>query len=402
MPGAEEERKVISMYDFDKAIDRTGTTSIKWNFQYDFHGKADGLLPYWIADTDFPVANEIIDAFKKRCEHPVFGYADPLPRTFEAVQGWWERRHGWKPETDWMFMPCGVVTGIYFALEAFVPKGGKVLTFTPVYDPFFAAVKNSGHTLVACPMDRKDNYYTINFEKFEEELKNGVKAVIFCNPHNPVGRVWTAEELEKVADLCVKYDAYLLSDEVHCDYGLTREYTPMGKFTQVHDKLIVYTSMAKSFNLAGLVSACIIVPNEEVRKKLRYEFDSRWMFSPTDFAFTAMDAAYNHADQWMDEVCEYLKGNVALVNQFCAEKMPKIGVTKHEGTFLMWLDMSCFGKTSTELTSILAEKYGIAVGDGSHYDPSTEGFIRFNIGCARSVLQKGLEAMERCYKDLVK
>lgn len=387
------------MYDFDTVIDRSDSTSIKWNEQYDFHGKANGLIPFWIADTDFPVANEIIEAFKKRCEHPVFGYADPLPRTFEAIQGWWERRHGWKPDTAWMFMTCGVVTGINFALCAFVPQGEKVLTFTPVYDPFFAAVKNSGHTLVTCPLDYVSNYYTINFEKFEEELKNGVKAVIFCNPHNPVGRVWTYEELEKVCALCKKYDVYLLSDEVHCDYAFTRPYTPMGVFEQIHDLLVVFTSPAKSFNLAGLVAACIIVPNKDLRDRLRYEFDSRWMFGPTDFAYTAMDAAYGHADVWMDEVSAYIKANAEYAADYIHEHMPLVGVTKHEGTFLMWLDFSALGISSSEMTSMLAKEYGIAVGDGSHYDPFSEGFIRFNIGCARSILLKGLEALKAMYDD---
>lgn len=389
------------MYDFDQFVDRRGTTSIKWNFQNSF-GQPDGLLPFWIADTDFPTVPAVVDALKKRCEHPVFGYSDPLPSTFQAIQGWWERRHGWRPETDWMFMTCGVVTGIYFALEALVEKGDKVLTFTPVYDPFFAAIQNSGHTLVDCPLHHEDDYFTIDWTRFEDELKNGVKAVVFCNPHNPVGRVWTEEELSRVADLCAQYKVWLLCDEVHADYGLTRGYTPMGKFEQIHDRLVIYTAISKTFNLAGLVSACIMIPNQEVRDKVRYEFDSRWMFGPTDFAFTAMEAGYNHGDEWMDAVCEYLRGNVELVNSFVAEKMPKIRVTRHEGTFLMWLDMTCAGMSSGEMTSILAKEFGLALGDGSHYGKQADGFMRLNIGCTRDILRQGLEGLERFYQTYVK
>lgn len=389
------------MFDFDKPIDRRGTTSIKWNCLDGFAPNED-MLPYWIADTDFATVPEVVDALKKRLEHPVFGYADPKPSTFEAIQGWWERRYGWKPETEWMFVTCGVVTGIYFAIQALTEPGAKVLTLTPVYDPFFAAVRNSGRTLVTCPLEHKDNYYTIDWALLERELQNGVKAMIFCNPHNPVGRVWSEEELSRVADLCAKYDVWLLSDEIHADYGLTKKYTPMGKFTQIHDKLVVYTAISKSFNLAGLVSACIIVPNEEVRRKVRYEFDSRWMFGPTDLAFTAMEAAYTHGDAWMDAVCDYLKGNVELVNRFMAERMPKIGVTKNEGTFLMWLDMTCTGKTSDELTDILSGEFGVALGNGHHYGEQADGFMRLNIGCARSVLEQGLERMEQFYKKYVK
>lgn len=389
------------MIDFDKAVERRGTTSIKYNFQGGF-GQKDGLLPFWIADTDFPTVPEVVTALKERCDHGVFGYANPLPRTFEAIQGWWERRFGWKPETSSMFLSCGVVTGIYFALEALVPKGGKVLAFTPVYDPFFAAIRNSGHTLVECPLNYEDDYYTIDYEWFEEELKHGVEAVTFCNPHNPVGRVWTEEELKRVVDLCVKYHVYLLSDEIHSDYGLVRPYTPVGKFTEIHDKLVIFTAPSKSFNLSGLVSACIMCPNQEVKEKVYYEFDSRWMFGPSDLAFTAMDAAYTYGDQWMDECCEYLRGNVALVNQYVKEHMPKFRVTKHEGTFLMWINMMAAGLSSGDITQILAKEYGIALGDGSHYGSQCDGFMRFNIGCTRDTLLKGLEAMERFYCDHVK
>ena len=165
---------------------------------------------------------------------------------------------------------------------------------------------------------------------------------------------------------------------------------------------MIYTAISKTFNLAGLVSACIMIPNQEVRDKVRYEFDSRWMFGPTDFAFTAMEAGYNHGDEWMDAVCEYLRGNVELVNAFVAEKMPKVHVTRHEGTFLMWLDMTCAGKPSGEITSILAKEYGLALGDGSHYGKQADGFMRLNIGCTRSVLQQGLKGLERFYRDYVK
>ena len=387
------------MIDFDKTVDRRGTTSIKWNFLDDFQ-KYDGeMLPFWIADTDFPTVPEVVEALRKRLEHPVFGYADALPSTYEAIQGWWERRHGWKPETDWMFFTCGVVTGIYFAIQALTEPKDKVLTFTPVYDPFFAAVNNSGRTLVPCPLVYKDDYYSIDWTRYEEELKNGVKAIIFCNPHNPVGRVWTKEELERVTDLCDQYGVWLFSDEVHADYGLSRDYTPMGVFTKIHPRLIVYTAISKSFNLAGLVSACIMVPDPQIRAKLRYEFDSRWMFSPTDFAFTAMEAAYRHGDEWMDSVCEYLRGNVRLVEEYVRTYMPKIRVTNHEGTFLMWLNMNCFRKTSDELTDILSGKYGVALGNGHHYGAEAEGFMRFNIGCSRETLQKGLERIRKFYEE---
>lgn len=389
------------MYDFDKVIDRKGTSSIKWNVQYDF-GQKDGLLPFWIADTDFATEPKIIEALQKRLEHPIFGYADPWDGVYEAIQGWWERRHNWRAEKDWMYISSGVVTAIYFNLKLLIPEGEKVLTFSPVYDPFFAAIQNSGHELVECQMNKEDDYYTIDFEAFENELKNGVKGIIMCNPHNPVGRVWSEEELQKVADLCAKYSVYVFSDEVHADYALTRDYTTMGKFTQIHDKLVVYTAISKSFNMAGMVSSCLIIPNAELKKAIVADFESRWMFGPSDLAFTAIEAAYTHGDTWMDEAKAYVKNNAEIVTKFIEEKMPKVHVTKHEGTFLMWLDMSCVGLTSTEITDILAKEYGIALGDGSHYGKGSEGYMRFNIGCPRETLMQGLEQLAKMYDSYVK
>ena len=374
---------------------------IKWNAQWDF-GQKDGLLPFWIADTDFAAEPKILDALRKRLEHPIIGYADAWDGVYDAIQGWWVRRHGCKFDTSWMFISGGVVTGIYFNMQLLIPKGGKILTFTPIYDPFFAAIQNSGHELVECPLDYEDNYYTINFAKFEEELKNGVQAVMFCNPHNPIGRVWTEEELSKLVELCVKYDVYLFSDEVHADYALTRPYTTMGKFPQIYEKLIIYTAISKSFNMAGMCSSCLIIPNPELKKQVVADFESRWMFGPCDLAFNAIEASYTYGDTWMDEAAAYVKANAEATVQFIAKRMPKVQVTRHEGTFLMWIDMSCYGLTSTEITDILAKEYGVALGDGSHYGKGSEGFMRFNIGCARKTLMEGLELLAAMYDKYVK
>lgn len=389
------------MYDFDKVIDRRGTSSIKWNVQYDF-GQKDGLLPFWIADTDFASEPKILEAMKTRLDHPIIGYADPWDSVYEAVQGWWERRHGWRAETDWMYIGSGVVTALYFNLKLLIPEGEKILTFTPVYDPFFAAIENSGHKLVECPMDYEEQYYRINFARFEEELKAGVKAVVMCNPHNPTARVWTEEELGEFVRLCKEYDVYIFSDEVHADYALIRKYTTLGKFTEIHDRLIIYTAISKSFNMAGMVSSCLIIPNADLKKKVVADFESRWMFGPCDLAFNAIEAAYTYGDTWMDEAAAYVASNAEYVRAFIEEKMPEVLVTKHEGTFLMWLDMSCYELPSAEITKILAREYGIALGDGSHYGKGSEGFMRLNIGCARETLEKGMEQLAKMYEKYAK
>ena len=389
------------MYNFDQVIDRKNSSSLKWHAEEIFGGK-EGMLPYWIADTDFATVPQVMEKMAQRCQHPIVGYADPIPGAYTAIQNWWKRHYDWDIKTEWMYPSYGVVTGIFFSLEALVPKGGKVLVFTPVYDPFFAAIQNSGHILVDCPLKHADNYYTIDWELFEQKLKDGVEAVVFCNPHNPIGRVWTAEEMDRLTKLCAVYDVYLLSDEIHSDFGITRPYTPAGKYPCCHGKLIVYTAISKSFNLAGLGSSCMIIPNKEIYDKIAQAYEGRWMFGPTDFAFIAMEQAYNNGDEWMKEQLAYLKGNAEHVTEFIGQHMPKIQVTRHEGTFLMWLDMTCFGKTSEELSDLLAGQYNIALGVGSHYGKQADGFMRFNIGCPRSILDQGLERLAQCYRDHVK
>ena len=217
-----------------------------------------------------------------------------------------------------------------------------------------------------------------------------------------MGRVWTAEEIEKVVNLCVKYGVYLLSDEIHADFGITRPYTTVGKYPEIYDKLVIYTAISKTFNMAGMTSSCMIIPYIELKKKIVSDYDSRWMFGPCDLAFTAIEAAYTHGDAWMDAQIAYLDESVKVVTEFVKQRMPKVVVTRHEGTFLMWLDMRCLGLTSAEITEILAKEYGIALGDGSHYGKQADGFMRFNIGCSRQILMQGLEQMAKMYEKYVK
>lgn len=383
------------MYDFDTFVDRRGTHCCKWDGQFGF-GQKDGLLPFWIADTDFAAEPKILEAMTERLKHPCMGYCDTWNEVYEAVAGWWERRHNWRPETEWMFAAGGVVTTMYLNLMDLLPDGGKILLFTPVYDSFFPAIRNSFHEVAHCEMNYSDGYYTINWEDFEEQLRGGeVKGVIFCNPHNPVGRVWTEDEVKRVCELCAKYDVYLFSDEVHCDYHRYHDYTPAGKFECIWKKLIVYTAISKSFNMAGMEASVLIIPDPELRASVQEKFYGRYMFNPTELAMIATQTAYNCADTWMDEANAYVNANAEYVEKFLAERMPKVTMAKHEGTFLLWLDMRCYGLPSNDLMMIMAKEYGLAVASGSQY--LGDGFMRFNIGCARCTLEKGMEKLAEMY-----
>lgn len=385
------------MYNFDKAVDRSQSSSIKWNIQYGF-GQRNGLIPFWIADLEFAVEPRIIKAIKERLEHPIIGYTYYPDDVYQAIQSWWSRRHGWTPDIASMFLSESVVTAIYLVLSCVVPQGEKVLTFTPVYDPFFAAIEKSGHTIVDCPLKEEDHYYSIDFERFEKELQKGVKAVLFCNPHNPVARVWKEDEICELVRLCAKYDVYLLSDEVHSDFAFARPYTTVGKYEHVHDKLILFTAISKTFNLAGLVSSCVTIPNQELKKQVLNYFESRWVFGPNELASVAIKAAYTYGDQWVDELREYIKSNAELVKEFVKEHMPKAVVTEHEGTFLMWIDLACLKMSSADIVGTLASEYGIAVGNGAPYGKQADGYVRLNIACTKEMLKHGLEQMSKMYR----
>lgn len=389
------------MYNFDKFVDRRGTACVKWDVRDLFGVGPDAdLTPMWIADMDFAVVPEIQTALKERCDHPTFGYNTPTPGCIPALCSWYERRHNWKFTPDQVLNGIGVVTMIRFTLEDLTAPGDQVAVFSPVYDPFFAQVHNSGRTLVDLPMKEQNGHYSVDLAAFEQALKDGVRAVIFCNPHNPIGKVWTKDEVETIGGLCAKYGAYMLSDEVHGDMVMDgNHYNPMGLVDAIQDKLVVYTAISKTFNLAGLHQSAIIIPNAEVRAKVDAMLKGAWIMGPNLMAFTAMEAAYTYGDKWVDEVVAYISDNVRYVQQQVRDFMPKVKLSHHEGTFLMWLDLRCLGMSSDELTVTLGREYGIGLGNGAHYGKQCDGFMRMNIACPRSTLEKGVAALKKCYLE---
>lgn len=389
------------MYNFDKFVDRRGAACVKWDVRDLFGVGPDAdLTPMWIADMDFAVVPEIQTALKERCDHPTFGYNTPTPGCIPALCSWYERRHNWKFTPDQVLNGIGVVTMIRFTLEALTAPGDQVAVFSPVYDPFFAQVHNSGRTLVDLPMKEQNGHYSVDLAAFEQALKDGVRAVIFCNPHNPIGKVWTKDEVETIGGLCAKYGAYMLSDEVHGDMVMDgNHYNPMGLVDAIQDKLVVYTAISKTFNLAGLHQSAIIIPNAEVRAKVDAMLKGAWIMGPNLMAFTAMEAAYTYGDKWVDEVVAYISDNVRYVQQQVRDFMPKVKLSHHEGTFLMWLDLRCLGMSSDELTVTLGREYGIGLGNGAHYGKQCDGFMRMNIACPRSTLEKGVAALKKCYLE---
>ena len=367
------------MGEFDRVIDRKGTSCIKWDrggakFQTDRE-----LLPLWIADTDFRAPPAVMEAIAARTGHGIFGYSFCGRDYAEAVCDWLGRRHGLTVEWEWVSATTGVVTAMYFAVLALTEVGDQVMTLTPIYDPFYAVVKNTGRTLVRCPLLRQEDTYRLDLAAMEEGFRQGVKVLLFCNPHNPTGRVWTREELACVARLCKQYDVRLISDEIHGDFALFgHRYTSFLALEEIHDRLVMCSSAGKSFNLAGLGTAHTIIPNPDIRE--------------------AVDGALRGA--WMDEQRAYLEENSRFVRAYFQQHLPRVQLARHEGTFLMWMDFSCFDLPGGTLCQELAKQCGVGLGSGAVYAKEYGQFVRMNIGCARSILERACQALGERYRTL--
>lgn len=390
------------MYDFDHVIDRHGTDSVKWDIQKYRFG-AEDLTAFWIADMDFPVAFCIRDALQNRMEHPIYGYTAPSMRLKKTLCGWFARRHGWEIQPDWILPAQNTVTALTAVLSGITAPEDRCLVLTPAYDPFFNAVTGIGRTLVTLPLTECGGRYDLDFDRLEQAFSQGIRVLIFCNPHNPAGKVWTKEELERIAALCARWDVTILSDDVHCDWVFEpHTYRSLAEFPDAAGRTVVFTSPGKTFNLAGLGACALIVPDEELRKRAARSLEALFIKGPNLFALAAMEAAYQEggdAEAWLDEVKAYVAANAAAARTFLAESAPELHVFDNEGTFMLWLDCRAVTEDSAALCRLLARKYRISLNDGSSYGEGGRGFMRMNIACPRSTLQTGLEALAAWYRD---
>ncbi len=384
------------MFRFEEPVNRMGTGSIKWDRCKGKFETDKDLIPLWIADTDFRAPEEVIQAIRSRADHGVFGYTFAMEDYLRAVSGWFQRRHRLDVPLEWIAPTYGVVTALRFTIEALTRPGDPVLILTPAYEPFFAILENTGRTLVERELRRSGDFWSIDFEQLEDAFRQGVRLMIFCNPHNPVGRVWTREELERVADLCVQYGVYLASDEIHGDIELFgHRYTSMAGIERARALTAVYTSAGKSFSLTGLCASNLIIPEATLRNTITNKIRDAWIMSPNIFGLAATKAAYECGETWLDAELAYLEGNSEYVREFIARRLPKISLSRHEGTFLMWLDFRGYGLSDGELARQMVEVCGLGLGAGSHYGAGFGQYMRLNIGCARPLLEQAMEAMCR-------
>lgn len=380
-------------YDFDKIVPRRHSGSYKWD------SIPEDALPLWVADMDFEVAPAIKKALADRVTHGVFGYTQIDDSYYEAVISWYQRRHQWTIDRRWMLYTSGVVPAISCSIKALTLPGENVLVQTPVYNCFFSSIRNQGCQIVESPLVRKDDSYVVDWDDFERKCADEkTTAFLLCNPHNPGGRVWTREELAKMGAICAKHHVFVISDEIHCELVMPGyKFTP---FAAVSDEnlrnSVTLSSPSKSFNTAGLQIANIICKDDEIRRRIDRVINIFEVCDVNPFGPVALKAAYNESEDWLDALNEYIWGNYQLLKDTFAQKLPSLKVTKLEGTYLAWVDISSLRMTSDAVTKKLLDEGHVFVSSGTLYGKEAgEGFIRINLACPRSVLKVGLDRIVR-------
>lgn len=387
-------------YDFDTPIDRTHTWSIKHDFKKE-NGKADDILPLWVADMDFRSPDSVVEALKKAVDHGIFGYSRADESYFDAVAAWYQKRHHLTLQPEWMTCTPGIVFALSIAVRAFTQEGDAVLIQPPVYHPFSRAILRNKRTLVENPLVLKDGHYEMDLEDLEQKvLDEHVKLMILCNPHNPVGRVWTREELTALADICLRHHVYVISDEIHGDFVWRgHEQTPYASISEeacLHSMMC--TAPSKTFNLAGMATSNLFIPDSEMRRKFRSELLDVGQENMNRLGLFACRAAYEGGGEWLDQLIGYLAGNLALVRDFCKNRVPQIQLVEPEGTYLAWLDCRELGMTDDELMAFFSDEAKVWLDPGTHSGEQGSGFMRFNLGSSRSVIAQALDQIEAAWK----
>ena len=395
-------------YDFDAEVDRRNTNSIKWEFiersgdlhlerTHRFFGD-DRSLPMWVADMDFPVPVAVGEALVRRAKHPIYGYTAPTGSYYKAVTDWMKGRHGWDVSADWISITPGVVPALNLLIRAFVPPGGGVLVQPPVYYPFFRAIENNSARLIRNPLILRNGRYTMDFEDLDEKTRGPhVGMAILSNPHNPVGRVWSEQELVRFGEICLKNDVLIVADEVHGDLIYTgHRFIPFaGLRFDFAGNAIVCTSASKTFNMAGLQTSNIVIPDEQLRSDFKKTLNATGLYGAATFGVVATEAAYNHGEDWLEQVLAYLEGNLRFLEQFVDTNLTGIRVVRPEGTFLVWLDCRGLGLDREELRKLMFDRARICLDDGFLFGDEGDGFERINIVCPRSILTDALERIRK-------
>lgn len=395
---------MVDDYDsvFDEVIDRSSTGSVKWDPFYlkKLFGKED-LLPLWVADMDFRAPQPVIDALVERVKHGIFGYTGPdYIKYTNSVINWFKRRHNWIIDKDWLVFSPGIVQACTYIIQRFSQPGDKVIIQEPVYYPFASIIKNNGRTVVSNQLELNNGYYRMNYEDFEEKAKDSrTKILILCSPHNPVGRVWTEDELNKLGNICLENDILIISDEIHCDLVFTKyKHTVFSSISEEFAQhSITCTAGSKTFNLAGLQHSNVIIQNKVVRDTFEVQMENNALMIPNSFGALALQVAYDKGEVWLESLIKILERNLRFLKEFINKRLPEIRVIEPEGTYLVWLDFRKFGIPHKELEKKMVDEAKLALDSGYKFGAGGEGFERINLACPLSILKESLERIVKVF-----
>jgi cystathionine beta-lyase len=396
-------------YDFDTICDRKGTSCAKWDALKMVFGSED-VIPMWVADMDFPVAEPIVEALKKRAQHPFYGYTQAGPGVTEAVVERMKRKFNWAIKPEWIVFTPGVVPALNVAVRALTHPGDQIILQEPVYFPFFGAVTSSGCQIVNNGLKFINGRYEMDLGDLESKFSPGTgmhrapsraKAIIFCNPQNPVGRLWNREEQTKMGEIVIRNSAVVISDEIHCEILFKGfQHTPFASISEEFEQnSIVCMAPSKTFSLAGMEASSIIIANKKIREAFT-NMRTGVLPGPNLFGFAAMEAAYRYGDEWLEQVLDYLQGNLEFMLGYFAEKIPRIKVVRPQGTYLIWLDCRELDLDNNSLKTFMCEKAKVGLDDGYLFGEGGSGFERMNIACPRPLLEEALQRIEKAVNQL--
>ena len=390
---------------FDAYLERRGTRSIKWdgcNAKFGVDPSVE-MLPMWIADMDFPAPTEVVEAVVERAKLGAYGYITKPDSFYQAIQDWVQRRYGWTVKKEWIIFTPGVIPGFNVTYQNFTEPGDGIIVQTPIYYPFMDGIRNNRRTMVVNPLVETDGYWTMNFDQLEQQVKDpNNKILIMANPHNPTGRCWKREELERLGNLCADNGVLLICDEIHADLIMEgAEFCSMGTVSEkIRSNTIFHYAPSKTFNLAGLQTAFVIIPNDDIRAKFETGMNANRIFNMNWFGQVALETAYNQCEDYVTGLRRYVSANMDYMCDYIRENLPMLKMSKSEGTYMVWVDFRGTGMTTEEIEHFIAHKAHIGVDMGTWFGPGGEGFLRFNLACPRCLVEKAMQMLRAAFANV--
>jgi cysteine-S-conjugate beta-lyase len=389
------------MWNFDEPVAREGSSCIKYDRREEIFGVKD-VIPMWVADMDFNTPDFVVESLRKRVEHEIYGYSFRPEEYYLSIIEWIKARHNWTVAKEWISFCPGIVPALNFCTLAFTQPGDNIIVQPPVYFPFFSAAESHGRNLINNRLTESEGRYNMDFNSLVAGIDGKTKMIFISNPHNPVGRVWTPEELNALAEICLKNNILIISDEIHCDLVLPGfTHTPMASLSEkIAENTVTLIAPSKTFNLAGLSTSSVIISNPDLRKAFNKVVDNLHIGGGNVFGTVASIAAYTHGHKWLDSLLDYVDHNIEFVKDYCREMIPEIIPVPPEATYMIWLDCRKFAMTGKELQDFFVKKAGVGMNEGATFGAGGEGFMRMNLGTTHQTVMKAMEQIEKAVSSL--